>query len=87
MPSFQPFGRYDQGFFNVACALVDELAARSHLHFLCELDACGMDQVRQEAKANGRPPPTYGLASVASRHGEPVLKSRRRESPRSQPDM
>ncbi len=59
MHSNQPFGRYDQGFFNVACALVDEVVARSHLHFLCELDAAGMDQVRREAKTNGRPPPTY----------------------------
>lgn len=59
MPSSQPYGVYDQGFFNVACALVGEIVARNHLHFLCELDASGMDAVRAEYCKAGRQAPTY----------------------------
>lgn len=51
--------RYDQGFFNAACALVKEIVPRNHLHFLCELDATGMDAVRAECRRRGGPAPTY----------------------------
>ncbi|MCK6472155.1 MAG: 2-oxo acid dehydrogenase subunit E2 [Planctomycetes bacterium] len=51
--------RYDQGFFNAACALVKEIVPRNHLHFLCELDATGMDAVRAECRRRGSPAPTY----------------------------
>lgn len=51
--------RYDQGFFNAACALVQEIVPRNHLHFLCELDATGMDAVRAECRRRGSPAPTY----------------------------
>lgn len=51
--------RYDQGFFNAACALVKEIVPRNHLHFLCELDATGMDALRAECRRRGGPVPTY----------------------------
>lgn len=59
MPASQPYGRYDQGFFNTACELVDEISSRNYLHFLCELNAEGMDALRADAKRAGRTPPTY----------------------------
>jgi hypothetical protein len=55
----EPHGRYDQGFFNTACQLVNEIIPRNHLHFLTELDASGMDHFRQNAKHAGRQVPTY----------------------------
>lgn len=59
MPPSQPYGRYDQGFFNTACELVSEISSRNYLHFLCELNAEGMDTLRAGAKRAGRTPPTY----------------------------
>jgi hypothetical protein len=59
MHTSEPYGAYDQGFFNTACKLVDEIASRSYLHFLVELDASGMDDVRASARAGKRTVPTY----------------------------
>ena len=53
------YGRYDQGFFNTACKLVEEIAPRNHLHFLCELDASGMDQIRLQQRRAGGSASTY----------------------------
>lgn len=51
--------RYDQGFFNTARLLVREIVDRNHLHFLCELDASGMDTVRAAVRTAGGQTPTY----------------------------
>jgi hypothetical protein len=59
MRNAQPYGRYDQGFFNTACQLVEEIVPRNYLHFLAELDASGMDRFRQNAKRAGQVAPTY----------------------------
>jgi hypothetical protein len=59
MRNAQPYGRYDQGFFNTACQLVEEIVSRNYLHFLAELDASGMDRFRQNAKHSGSHVPTY----------------------------
>lgn len=56
--------RYDQAFFNTACLLVREVVERNYLHFLCEIDASGMDAVREEARNSGTTGPTY-MAFVA----------------------
>ncbi len=58
-PSTPPGSVYDQGFFNAACKLVDEIVPRNYLHFLVELDASGMDRMRNLAKRENRMPPTY----------------------------
>ena len=50
MRNAQPYGRYDQGLFNVTCRLADEMISRNYLHFLAELDASGLDRFRQNAK-------------------------------------
>ena len=54
MRNAEPYGRYDQGFFNTACQLVNEIVPRNYLHFLAELDASGMDRFRQTAKRAGK---------------------------------
>jgi hypothetical protein len=59
MKNAEPYGRYDQGFFNTACQLVNEIVPRNYLHFLAELDASGMDRFRQNAKHSDAQVPTY----------------------------
>jgi hypothetical protein len=59
MRNAQPYGRYDQGLFNVTCRLADEMISRNYLHFLAELDASGLDRFRSAAKRAGRVAPTY----------------------------
>ncbi len=53
------YGKYDQGLFNATGKLVQEMAERNYLHFLVELDATGMDQVRSAARQEGDSAPTY----------------------------
>lgn len=85
MNNARPVLRYDQGFFYAACALVREIVSRNHLHFLCELNASGMDAVRKRMRSAGRQAPTYTsfvikAAAIALRE-HPHLNAMIRELP------
>ncbi len=59
MKNDQGHTRYEPGAFNLTCSLVSEMVGRSHLNFLTELNATGMDLVRQRTREAGNIPPTY----------------------------
>lgn len=51
--------KFDLAVFNISSLLVEEMSGRSYLNFLCELDASGMDSIRNKARRTGRIVPTY----------------------------